>query len=232
MSTVKIQFNADGIINELPNARRCGDCSLCCKLLPMKAEKTEHFDETLAKMIELGMLTAEQKRRMIRDFDKPAGERCKFQKFHVGCAIYARRPFGCRFWSCRWLVADDTAELSRPDRSHYVVDMSPDFVEHVDDATGKCTPIPAIQVWVDPNYPDAHRDPVLRAYLDRRGKEGYATLIRYDASRGFVLFPPSMTGGEWIEKTENLTNRPEHTIEEKTAALGDITLGMREGQTS
>jgi Putative zinc- or iron-chelating domain len=227
-----MSFNADGVTDVQPNTRRCGDCQLCCKLLPMKAEKTEHFDETVAKMVEVGLLHPEVKRRMIRDFDKPAGEKCQFQKHGVGCRIYARRPFGCRFWSCVWLSDPQaTADLSRPDRSHYVVDMAPDFVEHIDDATGERVPIPAVQVWVDPKYPDAHRDPHLRTYLDRRGKEGYCALIRYDAGRGFVLFPPSMTGGEWIEKTENLSNRPEHTIEEKTAALGDmeIVFGQQTG---
>ena len=58
-----------------------------------------------------------------------------------------------------------------------------------------------MQVWVDPLYPDAHRDPALRAYLLRRGEQGIAAIIRYSSSRGFVLFPPNMaTDGQWHEQ--------------------------------
>ena len=66
--------------------RRCGDCQLCCKLLPVGA---------------LG---------------KAAGERCRHQRHHKGCAVYRKRgfPSECGAWSCRWLVEDDTADLSRP----------------------------------------------------------------------------------------------------------------------
>jgi hypothetical protein len=65
---------------------------------------------------------------MIPDFDKPAGERCPHQKHHKRCSIYGNRPFGCRIWNCRWLVEDDTADIGRPDRSHLVIDLMPDFV--------------------------------------------------------------------------------------------------------
>ena len=69
--------------------RKCGDCQLCCKLLPTK---------------EIG---------------KVANTRCEHQRTGKGCTIYARRPFSCSSWSCRWLLEDDTADLSRPDRAHY-----------------------------------------------------------------------------------------------------------------
>lgn len=54
--------------------RRCGDCQLCCKLLPTP---------------EIG---------------SPANERCQHQKHGVGCAIYERRPMSCQLWSCGWLI--------------------------------------------------------------------------------------------------------------------------------
>jgi len=58
-----------------------------------------------------------------------------------GCAIYAKRPMSCALWNCRWLVNDDTAELSRPDRSPYVIDIMPDYVTVLDRETGVRRPI-------------------------------------------------------------------------------------------
>ena len=54
----------------------------------------------------------------VRELNKAAGERCRHQKFAIVCAG----------WNCRWLVNDDTADLSRPDRSHYVIDSMPDSI--------------------------------------------------------------------------------------------------------
>lgn len=56
--------------------RRCGDCQLCCKVLPTK------------------------------EIDKPADTRCRHQKHGVGCAIYERRPMSCRLWLCLWLMGE------------------------------------------------------------------------------------------------------------------------------
>lgn len=55
-------------------SRRCGDCQLCCKLLP------------------------------VREINKTAGQKCQHQKFGKGCAIYERCPPSCRLWSCAWLT--------------------------------------------------------------------------------------------------------------------------------
>lgn len=163
--------------------RKCGDCSLCCKLVP------------------------------VRELEKGAGERCKYQR-HTGCTVYntVKMPISCGLWSCRWLVNDDTADLSRPDRSHYVIDIMPDFVMAVEEETGAERRIDVVQVWVDPRYPDAHRDPALRAYLERRGQfEGLAAIIRYSANDGFVLFSPAISGDrQWHEQTGKLDPR-EHT---------------------
>jgi hypothetical protein len=78
--------------------RVCGDCQLCCKLLPVPPLK------------------------------KAAGRRCQHQKFGKGCAIQDHKPFACRAWSCRWLSDPATAGMSRPDRSHYVIDVVSDYV--------------------------------------------------------------------------------------------------------
>ena len=170
--------------------RKCGECTLCCKLLPQ---------------VEL---------------HKPGGQRCDHQRMGKGCAIYARRPPSCRLWNCRWLVEDDTADLSRPDRSHYVIDIMPDFVTARPHDGGPPVHIQVVQVWVDPNHRDAHRDPQLRAYLARRGEENIAALIRYSETDGFVLAPPAMNDkDEWVEIRTGVSEH-EHSAAEKFAVLG------------
>jgi hypothetical protein len=167
--------------------RACGDCMLCCSLLP------------------------------VEEFGKAAGERCQFAKFGKGCSIYSRRPGSCVLWNCRWLVNDDTAELRRPDRSHYVIDIMPDFVRAVaNDGSGSYS-LEVIQVWVDPKYRDAHRDPMFRRYIERQGK---CALIRYSSREGFLLAPPSVTGEGWVEKESGFNDEPQHTLQQIAAALG------------
>jgi hypothetical protein len=87
-------------------------------------------------------------------------------------------------------------DLHRPDRSHIVIDIMPDFVTLVPENRT----MPAVQVWIDPKHRDAHRNPALRAYLEQRGREDHAVaIIRYSPSDGFVLIPPAITGGDWHE---------------------------------
>jgi hypothetical protein len=181
--TFSLDFGADGrpIGQAVGQARRrCGDCQLCCKLLPVR---------TLAKV---------------------AGEKCKHQRHGKGCSVYEKPgfPAECRMWSCRWLLGMDTADMSRPDRVHYVIDVMPDSLIVTDNATGQSETAPCIQVWVDPDYPDAHRDPALRAYLMRRAAEGVVALIRYDNREGMVLAAPSLTDGQgWVERRDALVER-------------------------
>lgn len=157
----------------------------------------------------------------MRELDKSANQRCKHQR-HTGCQIYERRPHSCRLWSCSWLVDEATADLRRPDFSHYVIDIMPDFVTAVQQG-GERIEFPVVQVWVDPKYPHAHRDPALRTYLAKRGEEdGAAAIIRYGASDGFVLIPPALnTAGEWIEHRDGIADR-EHTAAEKHRVVGDL----------
>lgn len=166
--------------------RTCGDCQLCCRLLPTS------------------------------EIDKPALRRCPHQKHGVGCAIYARRPLSCQLWSCRWLVNDDTAELPRPDRSHYVIDIMPDFIVATEPGSDPVQ-VPVLQVWIDPAHRDAHRAPSFRRWLAR---QNVPALIRCGNRDGFVLVPPGRTGGRgWLEQGATSTGR-EHTLQEKVAAVG------------
>lgn len=176
----------------LSTGRVCGSCQLCCRLMP------------------------------VRSLGKPGWKRCKHQKFGVGCKVYRDLESispECRLWNCRWLVNDDTDDLHRPDRSHYVIDIMPDFVTLVD-LSGNERHLPAIQIWVDENYPDAHRDPALRAYLSRQGEiDSSVAIIRSGSSEGFVLIPPTMMEDhQWHEHRGDPPGEP-HSVGEIVSAL-------------
>ena len=140
--------------------RQCGDCQLCCRLLPVKA------------------------------LNKPQNTRCKAQSHGKGCKIYRTKemPIECRAWNCRWLTLDDTGDLSRPDHVGYVIDVMPDFVKITDNETGKKENRQVVQIWLDPKRPNAHRDPRLLNYLARRAAEGISALCRTGPTHAFLLF--------------------------------------------
>ena len=172
--------------------RECGDCQLCCKLLPVGA------------------------------VEKRAGQRCKYQRWRKGCAVHARLMAvapECAVWNCRWLVEDDTAGLSRPDRSHYVLDIMPDFVTLRNDETGEAQHVQVVQIWVDPSYPDAHRDPALRAYLERRAKENIVGIVRWDDERAMVIFPPWLSENRRWNEVRTTMRMKAHSFAEVAAAL-------------
>jgi hypothetical protein len=192
--------------------RRCGDCQLCCKLLPLKARDS---DATVRAMKDAGMPIPAGLADMVPDFDKPANTRCQHQQHGKGCRIYPRRPLACQLWSCRWLNEADTADQHRPDHSHVVIDVMPDYVTLKNNQTGEMHPCEVIQIWVDPAYPDAHRDPAIRAYVARQAERGPLALIRNGSHDAFLLVPPSVASdGEWHEMRgvvegdhHDLTNR-------------------------
>jgi hypothetical protein len=171
--------------------RKCGDCQLCCKLVP------------------------------VRSLGKLAGQRCEHQQHHKGCNIYAKL-WGvapeCKLWNCRWLGNDDMDELRRPDRTHYVVDIMPDFVRAADRDGNPTYTIEVAQIWIDPDYPDAHRDPALRAWLERKNLVG---LVRYSNEGALTIIPPHMMdNGQWLEKESNLRHENPHSWGEIVQALG------------
>ncbi|MGY2987733.1 hypothetical protein ACVI1K_005080 [Bradyrhizobium sp. USDA 4508] len=177
--------------------RQCGDCQLCCKFLP------------------------------VPPLQKKAGESCRFQKFHKGCAVYNKpqMPPECSMWNCRWLVNDDTADLSRPDRSHYVIDIMPDYITLQNDDDGYLQHIQVVQIWCDPKHPDAHRDPHLRAYLSRRGDQGIVGLVRYGtALEAVTIIPPQMApDDQWHELSSNVCNvkqERQHSLLDLVEAMG------------
>ena len=181
--------------------RQCGECQLCCKLVP------------------------------VASVSKPAGVACRFQKFHKGCTVYrtAKMPPECAIWNCRWLVNDDAADLSRPDRSHYVLDLMPDFITIKPDDGGEPQHIQVVQIWVDPKHPDAHRDPALRRWLIRRAEQGIAALIRFNERDAWVIFaPPFDKNGEWHEIKTGMRAGAGHSFAEVEAALGKATMKFQQ----
>lgn len=172
--------------------RQCGGCTLCCKLVP------------------------------VHELQKAAGERCRHQQTGKGCAVYRKpgMPMSCALWSCRWLVNDDTAELRRPDRSRYVIDIMPDFVVITNVETGERTNVEVIQIWCDPKARDAWRiDDALLDYIERRGREGKAALIRYSNNEGCTVFPPSMSDDGQFHVQHSKSFSHEHTFDEKLAGI-------------
>ena len=166
--------------------RQCNECTLCCRLLPVK------------------------------EFKKLANQRCTHQRAK-GCAVHERPdyPVSCRLWSCMWLTGADTEHLPRPDRAHYVIDPTPDFVEFGYSDGSLPVRLLVVQVWVDPKHPQAHEDPALRAWLERRAQRNeQAALIRYSGKDAFLLIPPALTrDGTW--RVMHGTGTVEHTAREK-----------------
>ena len=170
--------------------RSCGGCTLCCKLVP------------------------------VAEIGKKGGVRCQYQK-HTGCSIYHQpaMPHSCQIWSCRWLIDPEARDLRRPDRSRYVIDPIPDFVTvetpQPDGSVSKEN-VPVVQVWCDPQYADAHRDPALRAYLEAMNA---MALIRYNSEDGIVIIPPGRSSTHQWHEQDATNGKREHSKVEVAEVL-------------
>jgi hypothetical protein len=85
--------------------RRCGTCTLCCKLLT------------------------------IPEFGNPSGQWCPHCIQGRGCTLYPDWPDECRAFQCGYLMWPELGEHWRPSRSKLVVAFKPDGMEivfHVD----------------------------------------------------------------------------------------------------
>jgi hypothetical protein len=128
-----------------------------------------------------------------RRIHKKAGERRPHQRHRKGCAIYAKRTFCCQMWNCRLPVNDDKHDLPRSDRAQHVIDLMPDFITIRNDDTGELQQVQVVQIWIDPHRPEAHRDPALRRYLERRAANGTAALVRFDSHKALTIFTPALS---------------------------------------
>lgn len=168
--------------------RKCGDCTLCCKLTPV---------------VEL--------RKPGPSFLKLANHKCSFQS-RKGCSIYddiRQRPRACFIWRCRWLKGDEgTENLPRPDRAGYVIDEAPDMISMRNEATGEITNRPAIQIWVGPRTGNQRLPPSLKRYMEHMGTKGYGIILRYDEKHAMVN---AIWDGSWKHQAHeaNITHAPE-----------------------
>jgi len=118
----------------------------------------------------------------------------------------------------------ECSTIARPDRSHVVIDIAPDFVTGTDDATGKVEKIRVVQLWCDPNYPDAWRAQPIRDWIELKARQGFAALIRYSGREAQAVFAPPLTGGAWVEKPRQMATEHEHSAADKAAVIGKVTL--------
>ena len=167
--------------------RTCGDCQLCCKLLP------------------------------VRELSKDANTRCQHQKHGKGCGVYGSKamPMSCKLWNCRWLLNDQTTHLSRPDRAGYVIDVMPDFVTHRNELSGAEIALPVVQVWIDPARPLAWRqDAYFMAYLEAIAiTQGLYALVRNGSNAATFVAAPCLNDGEWFFHTSGVAEKT-HTPED------------------
>jgi len=165
--------------DDVGTGRRCGSCTLCCKLLPIRA------------------------------FAKPANQRCQHQSAAKGCRIHPDRPMECRTWSCRWLSDPSTAGMPRPDRAHYVIDLTPDYITMQSEG-GETRQVGVMQIWVDPAHRSAYRSPELRAWMLKMATQHNAAfVVRFNNKDDAILiFPPPLCADrQWHETTGQMEVR-------------------------
>lgn len=158
---------------------------------------------------------------------KPAGVRCTYAHYGKGCSIYVGRPMACRTWFCRWLADPSTAGLPRPDRAHYVLDPTWDYVTVRPGGGGEPQRVSVVQVWVDPAFREAWRDPRLIAWIEMMAdKHQAATIIRWNSRDALTVFAPSISSDRrWHEVTGSVEQRtPE---EARILSLADRLDGSR-----
>ena len=77
------------------------------------------------------------------------------------------------------------------------------------------------QIWGDPHFPDAHRDPALRRWLHARAERGIAALIRFNERDAIAVFaPPFDAAGQWHEIDSGIERQSTHSFADIIAALG------------
>lgn len=149
--------------------RQCGECTLCCRLVP------------------------------VRELDKPANTPCKHQRRTGCRIHHQPRkgfPRSCELWSCAWLVGEP--DILRPDHAGWVVDCMPDLVRlRRNDDHAIIDEVTMLQVWVRPGV-DPIEDPRLRRLAEKYAAIGQGTLLRWGTERAVAIFPPQLSSdGQW-----------------------------------
>jgi hypothetical protein len=95
-------------------------------------------------------------------------------------------------------VGDDTADMLRPDRAGYVLDMMPDMMRLENNTTGEAQEIEAVQVWVEGSRAALVFDKRLRRYAERQAERHAALILRFADGSAMAMFAPALSSdGEW-----------------------------------
>lgn len=124
--------------------RSCGDCTLCCKLLGVRA------------------------------LDKQPFVYCSHCTVGTGCRVYQARPEECKDFNCMWLQEKIDEEL-KPNNCHVVLaNLQDDLVKlgiELEDQRR------VVVVYVDSDYPEAHKQGKMKDQLNQYLKDGIELVI-------------------------------------------------------
>ena len=168
-----------------PTLRACGECTLCCNLLP------------------------------IEELNKPRGVWCQHAKKGKGCAIYPDRPSGCRTWRCQWIISDIMGEELRPDRCDVVCDTvirADEPAAMINEETGERHEFQVMQMWSKPGrWARPWRHPSLQKIITGYAELGYATAVRHGVDTWLIVTGPiaesvGLPGNQMYEGRAKLTD--------------------------
>jgi hypothetical protein len=140
--------------------RSCGNCTLCCKIVPIET----------------------------KEFTKPVDKWCQHCVIGKGCGIYADRPPACRVWHCQWLVNDAFDDYWFPAKAKMVVQWLPRAAE--EDTVIEILIDPGYpNRWKEePWFSDLKS--LSRSGLDGSNKVGrFLTIIVTGGERQFIILP-------------------------------------------
>jgi len=148
---------------------------------------------------------------------KPVNQLCRHWETGKGCTIYDARPQMCRSFNCAW-VQGHLGDEWYPERARFVVHFSQD----------------AVNVQVDPNYPDRWREEPYFSKLSewsltgirRTDRPGYATLVIVGSDKflllGRTIVPdPTLFGTAFLPVTSDTFRYWKATSQEHLQRLHD-----------
>lgn len=104
------------------DARSCGECTLCCKLMG------------------------------VPELKKPSAKWCPDCDQGKGCTVYDTRPPSCRNFQCFWLMDENFPDDLRPDHIGALMafnDTKDSMVLHVDPARKRALSSPPVKALID-----------------------------------------------------------------------------------
>lgn len=99
----------------------------------------------------------------IDELKKPSSLWCPHADIGKGCKIYEDRPQSCRNFRCHWLDNEMLPDAMRPDKSKVI------FFERKQERR--------LQVHLDPDRPDAWREPMPLAFINLVRRSGVDVIL-------------------------------------------------------